>query len=118
MGGEEAIQKYCNDLARQGGQVVAESLGTEVLENCDKTLTVAMTNIRLPFENKRDLSDGEIIASIIDKCVYEHNTTCSPYKHNDKWFVRLSAQVYNELKDFEYFAKEIKHILKELDEEK
>ncbi|KAI7860088.1 pyridoxal phosphate-dependent transferase [Circinella umbellata] len=116
LGGEEIIQKYCNDLARQGGKLVADTLGTEVLENCDKTLTVAMTNIRLPFENKRNLSDAKIINTLIDKCIYEHNTICSPYKHNDKWFIRLSAQVYNDLNDFEYFAKEIEQILKELDE--
>ncbi|KAI9494039.1 pyridoxal phosphate-dependent transferase [Zychaea mexicana] len=116
IGGEEAIQKYCNDLARQGGQLVAEALGTEVLENQDKTLTVAMTNIRLPFLNKRARSDGEIINIIVDKCIYEHNTMCSPYKHNGQWFVRLSAQVYNDLDDFRYFADEIQKVLRELED--
>ncbi|KAI9255617.1 pyridoxal phosphate-dependent transferase [Phascolomyces articulosus] len=115
LGGEERIQKYCNDLARQGGELVAKTLGTEVLENCDKTLTVAMTNVRLPFENKQQLSDGEVIKRIIDKCIYKHNTVCSPYKHNDTWYVRLSAQVYLDLDDFEYFAKVIKHVLKDLE---
>ncbi|KAI9494038.1 pyridoxal phosphate-dependent transferase [Zychaea mexicana] len=117
LGGEEAIQSYCNDLARQGGQLLAEALGTEVLENVDNSLTVAMTNVRIPFENKRNRPNSQVVRLIIDKCIYEQNTACQPFFHNGQWYIRLSAQIYNELDDFRHFAQAIQQILKELDEE-
>ncbi|KAJ4364708.1 hypothetical protein N0V83_009305 [Neocucurbitaria cava] len=50
LGGETAIRNYCQTLAQQGGQHVANSLGTEVMDNGSKTLTqCAMVNIRLPI---------------------------------------------------------------------
>ncbi|KAI8137721.1 pyridoxal phosphate-dependent transferase [Fennellomyces sp. T-0311] len=116
LGGEEAIQSYCNDLAQKGGQLVADLCGTEVLENDDKTLTVAMTNVRLPFTNKQNKPEGEVVNAFIDKWMYEHNTMGAPYKHNDKWYVRLSAQVYNDLDDFRYFAETVHKVCKELEE--
>ncbi|KAI8137722.1 pyridoxal phosphate-dependent transferase [Fennellomyces sp. T-0311] len=117
IGGEEAIQKYCNDLARKGGQLVADICGTEVLENEDKTLTVAMTNVLLPFKNKRNMTTLEAVNALLDKWMYDHDTVGSPYIHNGKWYVRLSAQIYNDLEDFRYFADTVHKVCKELDEE-
>ena len=116
LGGEEAIQTYCNELARKGGQLVADVCGTEVLENDEKTLTIAMTNVRLPFTNSKGISDEKVIYDLINKWMYDHNTIGAPYKHNDKWYVRLSAQVYNELDDFRYFAETVHKVCKKLEE--
>ncbi|KAI8137723.1 pyridoxal phosphate-dependent transferase [Fennellomyces sp. T-0311] len=116
LGGEEAIQGYCNDLARQGGQLVADRWGTEVLENDDRTLTVAMTNVRLPFANKQNKPVGEVTTAFKEKWILEHATVGQPYCHNGTWYVRLSAQVYNDLDDFSYFAEATQKICKELEE--
>ncbi|KAI8636830.1 pyridoxal phosphate-dependent transferase [Parasitella parasitica] len=42
LGGEQAINDYCHGLAVKGGALVADILGTRVLENSTKTLTANM----------------------------------------------------------------------------
>ncbi|KAI9321547.1 pyridoxal phosphate-dependent transferase [Dichotomocladium elegans] len=115
LGGEEAIQNYCNNLAREGGQRLADIWGTQVLENDDKTLTVAMTNVQLPFKNKQNLPVAVVMKSIIDKLIYEHRTVASPYSHNGKWWLRVCAHVYNDISDFEYLSQAVIKVCQELE---
>lgn len=42
LGGEEAIQTYTSNLAKEGGQLVADILGTEVMEAKESKLTASM----------------------------------------------------------------------------
>lgn len=114
LGGEEAIMKYNHDLAVKGGEVAAKILETDVMENAENTLTVAMVNVRLPLK-KPNVSDVEVVQVFIDKLLYEHNCMAPVYKHNDIWYTRLSAQVYNDVTDFEYVAKAILSVCKELE---
>ncbi|GAA5810552.1 hypothetical protein MFLAVUS_003975 [Mucor flavus] len=114
LGGEEAIMKYAHDLAVKGGEIAAKILETDVMENAEKTLTVAMVNVRLPLK-KPNVSDVEVVQVFIDKLLYEHNCMAPVYKHNDIWYTRLSAQVYNDVTDFEYVAKAILSVCKELE---
>lgn len=51
-GGEERIRKYCHELAIQGGAVVAEILGTEVMRNTE--------------------GEGELIANMVSRCQRRH----------------------------------------------
>ncbi|KAI9494037.1 pyridoxal phosphate-dependent transferase [Zychaea mexicana] len=120
LGGEEEIQKYCNKLARQGGQLVADALGTELLllETKDEDEpTFAMVNVRLPYMDKHNRPEKEIIDIIFDKLMFERNTSAGPFKHYGKWYVRLCAQVYNDLDDFQYFAQAIQKVVDELEKE-
>ena len=57
-GGDEAIYEYIQDIAQAGADLIAKSLGTEVMdvvshENCKEVIAdirqCAMANIRLPF---------------------------------------------------------------------
>jgi hypothetical protein len=49
-GGEKRIMRYCRDMAREGGALVATMLGTEVMENKEKTLqNFFFSNVRLPL---------------------------------------------------------------------
>lgn len=114
LGGEEAIQAYCNKLARDGGKLAAEILGTEVLENEEGTLTVHMVNVRLPLSKPR-VPDDKVADYFFDKLMYEHKTCAQPFKHNNHWYVRLSAQAYVELDDFKYCAKALLKICRELE---
>jgi selenocysteine lyase/cysteine desulfurase len=98
--GEEAVIGYNNDLARRGGRLVAEILGTEVMDNEELTLgNCAMTNVRLPFNTEgrliRDLADR------INKTMNLKNIAVNAYAYEGKFWVRLSAQVYLEMKHFE-----------------
>jgi hypothetical protein len=55
IGGEDAIMKYCHNLARDGAKLVAKELGTEVLENATDTLgrQCMLANVRLPISGAK-----------------------------------------------------------------
>ncbi|KAK2814426.1 hypothetical protein FQN49_008189, partial [Arthroderma sp. PD_2] len=56
-GGEKAIMAYCVNLAREGGQAIADILGTHVLDNQSGSMTACcMTNIQLPLALDGDSS--------------------------------------------------------------
>lgn len=106
--------KYTHELAVKGGEAAAKILGTEVMENAEKSLTVAMVNVRIPLENPR-VSDTQVVQLFIDKLLYEHDCMAPVYKHNNKWYTRFSAQVYNDVSDFELVAKAILKVCQELE---
>ncbi|CAO3610002.1 unnamed protein product [Cunninghamella blakesleeana] len=119
LGGEEKIIDYCSKLAREGGQLAADILGTDVLENEQKSLTACMVNVRLPLHHPHpNYSNGEIVQFFIDKLIYEHNCMAPVYFHNSHWYTRLSAQVYNDTSDFTYVANALLVICKELNQQK
>ncbi|KAM7217005.1 Pyridoxal phosphate-dependent transferase [Rhypophila decipiens] len=130
LGGEDRILAYQRDLARKGGRLVAEALGTWVLDNEAGTLTeCAMVNIPLPFgivpdgtvsdeDRKRVGSRGEndeqvhyviprehatkVTAWIKQTLMDEYNTFIMIYTYHDRWFARISAQVYLDEDDFRW----------------
>ncbi|PHH90702.1 hypothetical protein CDD83_2889 [Cordyceps sp. RAO-2017] len=123
LGGEEHILAYLWSLAKEGGRKAAEILGTEVIDNTTGTLTnCAMVNVWLPvrtgsFDRVTSGPDGvllpahESLAAIAwasKVLVDEHNTFLALAVHNNRWFMRLSAQVYVDLDDFEWAARLMK----------
>jgi selenocysteine lyase/cysteine desulfurase len=117
LGGEDKIMAYCHQMAVQGGSVAAEILGTDVLENDQHTLTVAMVNVRLPLAASHfRYSVNDITQAFYDKLLYDYNCMASPFLHNGTWYARLSAQVYTDLDDFRVVAKALLAICKELEQ--
>ncbi|KDE07231.1 hypothetical protein MVLG_02454 [Microbotryum lychnidis-dioicae p1A1 Lamole] len=113
-GGEERITKYCHQLAVEGGEVVAKGLGTEAMQNQDLEkdgdLIANMVNVRLPLNDSTDssLTDSEHHALLIKKLTWIHQqqfadglTYVPAFIHDKKPWIRLSAQVYNGLSEFE-----------------
>ncbi|TFY57881.1 hypothetical protein EVG20_g8371 [Dentipellis fragilis] len=103
LGGEAKIYAYCHSLALAGGQRLAELLGTELL---DKTgaQTLTMVDVALP------LSDAVPATPVVDEYIketllLEWNVYAAHYKHNGRWWTRCSAQIWNEISDFEYLGK-------------
>ncbi|KAG0764450.1 hypothetical protein G6F16_008451 [Rhizopus arrhizus] len=115
IGGEEAIREYNHQLAVEGGKLVANMLGTQVMENSTKTLTASMVNIELPIPSTVKLSDYEITRFFMKKSIFEHNSILNVYKNNNKWWVRLCSQIYLELDDFRLAGEIIIKLLKELE---
>ncbi|KAI9255202.1 pyridoxal phosphate-dependent transferase [Phascolomyces articulosus] len=113
LGGEDAIREYCHNLAVEGGNLVAERLGTQVMDNQDHTLIGSMVNVEIPLYPKT-LRDDEVTTQFINKIIYEQNCMTPAFKHNGKWWVRLSAQIYNDITDFEYGAKAIEKVCQDL----
>ncbi|THY01206.1 PLP-dependent transferase [Aureobasidium pullulans] len=105
--GEDAIMSYNKDLARRGGKLVADILGTEVMDNAQGTLgDCAMVNVRLPIDlenvTKEKPNHGDDIASWVNKTMnLQFNIAVNAFVYADELWVRLSAQVYLEMKHFE-----------------
>lgn len=109
--GEDAIMSYTQTLAIDGGRRVAQLLGTEVMDNETNTLTkCSMTNVRLPLCISEvaggEATNGDQIAAWIMKTmICEYETALNVFFYGNAWWVRLSAQVYNNLEDFERAAR-------------
>ncbi|KAF4551920.1 Hercynylcysteine sulfoxide lyase-like protein 1 [Elsinoe fawcettii] len=100
--GEDAVMGYNFNLAQKAGEIVCQALGTEVMENPQGTLgRCAFSNVRLPLDYN-DLLGGKVdfgkvlkIARWMEKIlVDEYKTFVAIFWHGEKFWVRLSAQVY------------------------
>jgi len=121
-GGEAAIRNYCYEIARVGGKRVAEILGTEVMNTETGNMSqCCFANVAFPFKFQKegevrqggafDASEASRMAYWINStAVGEYDTYLQIAFHAGKLWVRLSGQIYLELKDFEWAG----HTLKEL----
>ncbi|BFZ59140.1 erg26, C-3 sterol dehydrogenase [Saitoella coloradoensis] len=106
LGGEEKIMEYCNGLAKQGGRRVAETWGTETMECEGADLATAMINVQLPLSDDigTNSTKAERVVQGIYDAMLERNCFAPVFRHGGRWWVRFSAQVYNDITDFEYVA--------------
>lgn len=123
-GGEEAVQDYCSNLAKDGGALVAKMLGTEVLDNSEGTLTngISMVNVRLPLHPRgeegrpgdRKVDIGAKGNAWVSHWAQTHSITYNTFLafvwHANAWWVRISAQVYLDMTDFELCGVVLKDI--------
>lgn len=125
LGGEDRIIDYLVKLNKDGCALVAEALGSAVLENKKGTLNnSAMGNIMLPLwvgERGEGAGPDDLVVSkeetaavfqwLEEKQVTEYNTFMAFYVRWDRFFVRLSSQVYLDMDDYEWAAKTLKEML-------
>jgi selenocysteine lyase/cysteine desulfurase len=120
-GGEKAIIEYNTKLAKQGGQLVAKILGTEVMDNSTNTLTdCCLVNVRLPLIAGAEKLPG---VSTVDplygdtalqwmerKLSDDHKTFIAIAFFQNQWWARLSGQIYLDVSDFEWAGQKLKEI--------
>ncbi|KAF5368027.1 hypothetical protein D9758_004330 [Tetrapyrgos nigripes] len=118
IGGENAIMTYCHDLAMTGGRRMATIFDTQMMDSPAKEgeLVGCMVNVELP------LSEGikptpSLFMELDKKLLGDWKVYATPFYHNEKWWIRASAQVYNEMSDFEYLASALRSICKEIEQE-
>ncbi|KAK4465341.1 pyridoxal phosphate-dependent transferase [Cladorrhinum samala] len=131
LGGEDKIIKGLMEMARAGGKIVADILGTEVFDNDEGTMTgSSMVNVVLPlaveeaaaaeksgagvvFEVKKE--DAEAVGQFIVNALTDEFKTFIPiFLYKGRWLARLSAQVYLELEDFEWAGQRLKEIVERI----
>ncbi|KAG8163687.1 hypothetical protein KVR01_006984 [Diaporthe batatas] len=121
-GGEDAIMRYCWDLAARGGALAASILGTEVMDDAGGGLRhqCAMVMVRMPLEMKKNNAvDGEgnaaprIQSWMSEEMVSKHGTFIAIVFYQGQWWARFSAQIYLELSDFEWGAGVLKQLCAE-----
>ena len=118
--GEDAIMRYCFELARKGGDEAAEILGTDVLDNEEGTLrNCAFANVRVPLvtKNVQNAKPLGYLAQLIIAKSSANGTLLmiGPYNGNLYW--RISAQCYLDLEDIKQGAKILKELCAEVQAE-
>ncbi|KAF9547066.1 hypothetical protein EC957_008915 [Mortierella hygrophila] len=113
--GEDAIIHYCHRLAVEGGEKMAEILGTHVLTPHEQQVG-NMVNVRLPIKNinhpKIETPDY-LIRLLLDR----YNLFAPSYKHGGYFWTRVSSQIYLELSDFMHLGRVWKEVIEELNAE-
>ncbi|KAF9450691.1 PLP-dependent transferase [Macrolepiota fuliginosa MF-IS2] len=103
IGGEAKIFDHCHNLALEGGRLMAEIFGTRVMDP-NGEFTLNMVNVELPFPGSVPYS-VKTNKLFMTKMLNERGAYSAHFYHNGRWWTRCSAQVYNELEDFEKLAK-------------
>ncbi|SPO28808.1 related to isopenicillin N epimerase [Ustilago trichophora] len=122
MGGETAIMKYNFELARKAGLIVSSILGKhsqvmEVQSDLEEDrLTAAMVNVSIPISIGPQQEGNELAflaAKLQTRLTNENDTFVMFYVHAGKIWIRLSAQVWLEEKDFVWVAERIRDLVLE-----
>ncbi|KAJ5641992.1 Pyridoxal phosphate-dependent transferasemajor regionsubdomain 1 [Penicillium lividum] len=127
-GGERKIRNYCINLARRGGQRVADILGTKILDNASHSFTdCCMVNILLPLQKPTDgkgcLVKGKngtetILEWMQQAMIKSWNTFIPVFPFKGCWWVRLSGQIYLDDSDFEWAGWTLKALCEQIEKEK
>ncbi len=96
--GVEAVQTYNHDLAWQGGQRLAERWGTAADLTTPESMIGTMITVPLP-QSLGSIRDDAV--AVKDALLYEDHIEVNPFAHGGRLWVRLAAQVYNEMADFD-----------------
>ncbi|KAI0878714.1 aminotransferase family protein-like protein [Hypoxylon argillaceum] len=118
-GGEEQVRAYSIGLAKEGGELMATLMGTEVLKSRTGTLAdCCFTNVRLPLDidregeasNARESSgilpgEAQDVANwITERSVNEFDTYIAVRYYAGAFWTRLSGQIYLDRSDFAWAA--------------
>ena len=113
--GEDAINHYCHRLAVEGGNKMAEILGTNVLTPHEHQVA-NMVNVRLPIKNINHPKIGTpdyLVRLLLDR----YNLYAPTFEHGGYYWIRVSAQIYLELSDFVHLGHVMKEVIEELNAE-
>ncbi|KAJ3726522.1 pyridoxal phosphate-dependent transferase [Lentinula guzmanii] len=113
VGGEAAIHAYCNNLAKAGGKLIAQTMNTQVMDP-DGEFTKAMVNVTLPFPSDFQAQYDASVGTALSNKLLAQNMYAVTYYHNNIWWTRVSAQIWNELDDFKILGNALVTICSEI----
>ncbi|CZT45388.1 related to isopenicillin N epimerase [Rhynchosporium secalis] len=118
-GGEKAIMDYNIKLAQEGGKLVAEILGTKVLDNESHSLTnCCLVNVLLSIAVGAEDVTGMVTIKEEDvvmtgewlqhSLVDDHKTFLAIWLFQGQLWARLSGQIYLDITDFHWAGETLK----------
>ncbi|KAF8261625.1 PLP-dependent transferase [Lactarius quietus] len=113
LGGEQKINDYCHSLALSGGKLLSESLGTPLLDPTGE-FTLNMVNVGLPLPPSIP-ENADTLGFLLHSLIEGWQVSAAVFWHNGRWWVRASAQVWNEISDFDYLARALKDSCEKLE---
>jgi selenocysteine lyase/cysteine desulfurase len=115
LGGEGAVMRHNHELAASAGRLLASKWQTESLTGDDAISTMA--NVRLPAAAVKccQVDEQSGVGSLNSRLLEKYNTWVPFYLSDDdgQCYVRVSAQVYNELSDFGMLADAVLALLED-----
>ncbi|OMJ28050.1 putative L-cysteine desulfhydrase 1 [Smittium culicis] len=115
VGGLKAVLSYCHTLAEQATDLFISKYNFVPLTN-EKSQIASFVNLKIPlleFGNPKHDKVGYAVDRIL---LAQYNTSGKLYPHNGHWYVRLSAQIFLSLDDFDKYGKLLVEIInQELD---
>ncbi|CAO1613698.1 unnamed protein product [Sympodiomycopsis kandeliae] len=126
LGGEKRIQSYNHTLALLGGLRLCQILQVSLLETpSEPTLSANMVNLPLPLVNR---AIGGSTQEIITKWLYEKggetyiwntlmdefHTCVTIWPFQDQIMIRVSAEIWQDLEDWEYLGKALKEVCRRI----
>ncbi|KAJ3820741.1 pyridoxal phosphate-dependent transferase [Lentinula raphanica] len=116
IGGEKMIQKYCHELAMSGGRRMAQIMNTTMLDSSAENsgeVVANMVNVELPLSHTIRPS-GEVYHLFSQELFETHKVFATCFVWQDKWWTRVSAQIYNQMDDFERLARALLEICRKI----
>ena len=95
LGGEKKINDYCHSLALSGGTLLSKLLGTPLLDPTGE-LTLNMVNVGLPLAPSIP-DNTNTLRFLLGNLIEGWHVSAVVFKHNGRWWVRASTQVWNEV---------------------
>ncbi|KAJ7446112.1 PLP-dependent transferase [Mycena latifolia] len=116
LGGEEAINGYCHDMAMRGGAHLASLFGTRVMDETGE-FTCNMVNVQIPLP--AGVQPSEAINALFNQKMLaptnrKTKVSAGVFFHNGAWWARCSAQIWTELADFELLGSVLAEVCREV----
>uniref|UniRef100_A0A915KZG2 Aminotransferase class V domain-containing protein n=1 Tax=Romanomermis culicivorax TaxID=13658 RepID=A0A915KZG2_ROMCU len=108
--GDKKIMDYNSQLADYAAKTLSQVWQTDVLRSStDSPLTLSMVNVRLPF------NDSIVVHTVVERLMLSHRTFMATFVEQNKWYARISAQIYNEKSDYDRLAVDVLNMKKLLE---
>ena len=92
---ETEIYSYTHQLAIQAGNLLAQLWNSSTLTSNEKYIST-MNNVQLPLT----IDTSDKMKSLYQKLIDEHNIFLPMFPFDNKFYCRISAQIYLELSDY------------------
>lgn len=112
-GGDSGCMDYMTSLSNEGGRLLADAWETDTLTDDARDMQAAMVNVKVPLQ---PLPDPDVLTpgGMAQRLLARHNTYVPVFEVNGWWYVRVSAQIYNSLEDFEHLAQAVLQVVGEI----